>query len=174
VIPFMSVGIGADRFRSFGLSAISDVPGRPDISIGHAPGLPIFIQVDNPDDVVVTMSRFHEIRDTFSGRAVPAWPSDDHTHQWRIQLQHALQDIKGDAKRTIVREMVETKLAAQTYLRLAEPLELTPVPNFDSCRINSRALVIACPSASLLKYAHTRLGLHSRIRFAHTASSSLA
>src|SRR5687768_10005927 len=41
-----------------------------------------------------------------------------------------------------------------------------------SCRISSRAFLIAYPSRSLLKYAQTRFAPLSLIRFTHTVSSS--
>jgi hypothetical protein len=71
------------------LSSVCDIPGRAHESVGHAPGLPVFVEIDDPDDVIVMMSGFDKVCDTFAGRAGPARAADDDSSQRGVQLKHA-------------------------------------------------------------------------------------
>ncbi len=73
-------------FESLGGSSIGDVIGGADKPIGNAPGLAGFIHVDDPDDIVVTMSGFDEIGDTFAGGTAPVWAAHDNSSKRWIQL----------------------------------------------------------------------------------------
>jgi hypothetical protein len=71
-----------------GLSPVSDVPRSAHEPVRHAPSLPVFVHIDDPDDVIVTMSRFDEIRDTFAGRAGPAGAANNDSSERGVQLKH--------------------------------------------------------------------------------------
>jgi hypothetical protein len=67
-------------------ASIGDVRRGSHKSVWNAPGLSVLIQVNDPDDIVIAVSRFDEIGDTFAGRARPVGPAHNYTNKGWIEL----------------------------------------------------------------------------------------
>lgn len=84
-----AVQLGGTGNLCIGFPAEGDVRRRSHVPIGHAPGLAVFIEIDDPDQIVVAVTGFDKIGDALARGTGPAVAADDDSNQWRIQLQHS-------------------------------------------------------------------------------------
>ena len=68
------------RFRP---TSVCDVPWSPHKSIGYTPSLTVLIQIDDPNDVIVAVARFDQIRNPFACWTLPpATANNDSNKRW--------------------------------------------------------------------------------------------
>ena len=58
------------------------------ISIGDTPCLAIFIQIDDPDEIVVTVARLNHVGHAFSSWTAPSGATNNYANQRRVKLKH--------------------------------------------------------------------------------------
>lgn len=71
-----------------GFASGGDICRGADEPVGNAPGLPIFIEIDNPNEIIIEMSGLDEIGHALSGRPRPAGAANNYANEWWIELQH--------------------------------------------------------------------------------------